>query len=91
MDPGRRAVARFWQPDWLVLREIARVLRGLLAFLFFFLPAMLVAVGRKVRLPSPGSGKNRDTIDVFCRQAYEIGIVDRLVTAEEYFADFLAS
>src|SRR5258708_314565 len=31
MDPGRRAVARFWQPDWLVLREIARVLRGLLA------------------------------------------------------------
>src|SRR5258708_19746400 len=31
MDPGRHAVARFWQPDWLVLREIARVLRGLLA------------------------------------------------------------
>jgi len=31
MDPGRRAVPRFWQPDWLVLREMARVLRGLLA------------------------------------------------------------
>jgi SAM-dependent methyltransferase len=30
MDPGRRATPRFWQPDWLVLREMARVLRGLL-------------------------------------------------------------
>jgi SAM-dependent methyltransferase len=31
MEPGRRAVPRFWQPDWLVLREMARVLRDLLA------------------------------------------------------------
>src|SRR6185503_19587485 len=31
MEPGRRAVPSFWQPDWLVLREMARVLRGLLA------------------------------------------------------------
>jgi SAM-dependent methyltransferase len=31
MDPGRRATPRFWQPDWLVLREMARVLRDLLA------------------------------------------------------------
>ena len=31
MDPGRRATPRFWQPDWLVLREMARVLRELLA------------------------------------------------------------
>jgi 4,5-dihydroxyphthalate decarboxylase len=35
--------------------------------------------------------KNRDTIDIFCRQAHELGIVGRLVTAEEYFAEFLAS
>jgi 4,5-dihydroxyphthalate decarboxylase len=38
-----------------------------------------------------GFAKNRDTIDIFCRQAYELGIVGRLVTAEEYFAEFLAS
>jgi SAM-dependent methyltransferase len=31
MEPGRRAVPRFWQPDWLVLHGMARVLRGLLA------------------------------------------------------------
>jgi len=31
MDPGRRATPRLWQPDWLVLREMARVLRDLLA------------------------------------------------------------
>jgi 4,5-dihydroxyphthalate decarboxylase len=38
-----------------------------------------------------GYEKNRDTIDIFCRQAHEIGIVDRLITAEEYFSDYLAS
>jgi SAM-dependent methyltransferase len=27
----RRAVPRFWQPDWLVLRDMARVLRALIA------------------------------------------------------------
>jgi hypothetical protein len=38
-----------------------------------------------------GFEKNRETTDIFCRQAYELGIVGRLVTAEEYFAEFLAS
>jgi 4,5-dihydroxyphthalate decarboxylase len=38
-----------------------------------------------------GFEKNRDTINVFCRQAYELGIVSRLITAEEYFAEYLAS
>jgi 4,5-dihydroxyphthalate decarboxylase len=38
-----------------------------------------------------GFEKNRDTIDIFCRQAYELGIVGRLITAQEYFAEFLAS
>ena len=38
-----------------------------------------------------GYEKNRDTIDVFCRQAHELGIVDRLITAEEYFAEYLGS
>jgi 4,5-dihydroxyphthalate decarboxylase len=38
-----------------------------------------------------GFEKNRDTIDIFCRQAQELGIVGRLITAEEYFAEFLAS
>jgi SAM-dependent methyltransferase len=31
MHENPRATPRFWQPDWLVLREMARVLRGLLA------------------------------------------------------------
>lgn len=31
MAPGHRAAPRFSQPDWLVLREMARVLRGLIA------------------------------------------------------------
>jgi 4,5-dihydroxyphthalate decarboxylase len=38
-----------------------------------------------------GLERNRDTINVFCRQAYELGIVSRVVTAEEYFAEYLAS
>lgn len=38
-----------------------------------------------------GYEKNRSTIDVFCRQAHELGIVDRLITAEEYFAEYLGS
>ena len=38
-----------------------------------------------------GYEKNRDAIDVFCRQAHELGIVDRLITAEEYFAEYLGS
>jgi 4,5-dihydroxyphthalate decarboxylase len=38
-----------------------------------------------------GFERNRDTIDIFCRQAHELGIVGRLITAEEYFAEFLES
>jgi len=38
-----------------------------------------------------GFERNRHQIEVFCRQAYELGISGRLVTPEEYFADFLAS
>jgi len=38
-----------------------------------------------------GFDKNREVINIFCRQAHELGIVSRLITAEEYFAEFLAS
>lgn len=38
-----------------------------------------------------GFDKNRATIDVFCRQAFELGIVGRLITADEYFAEYLES
>ncbi len=38
-----------------------------------------------------GFEKNRETIDTFCRQAFELGIVHREVGAEEYFAEYLAS
>jgi 4,5-dihydroxyphthalate decarboxylase len=38
-----------------------------------------------------GFEKNRAAIDIFCRQAYELGIVSRLVPAEKYFAEYLAS
>jgi 4,5-dihydroxyphthalate decarboxylase len=38
-----------------------------------------------------GFEKNRNAIDIFCRQAYELGIVGRVITAEEYFAEYLAS
>jgi 4,5-dihydroxyphthalate decarboxylase len=38
-----------------------------------------------------GFEKNRETIDIFCRQAHELGIVSRMITAEEYFAEYLAS
>lgn len=38
-----------------------------------------------------GFEKNRHQVEVFCRQAHELGITGRLVTPEEYFADFLAS
>src|SRR6516225_8276143 len=38
-----------------------------------------------------GYERNRDAIDVFCWQAHELGIVDRLITAEEYFAEYLGS
>lgn len=38
-----------------------------------------------------GFDKNRAQVDAFCHQALELGITSRLVTPEEYFADFLAS
>ena len=38
-----------------------------------------------------GFEKNRAQVDAFCHQASELGITGRLVTAEEYFADFLVS
>ena len=38
-----------------------------------------------------GFEKNRKAVDIFCRQAHEFGIVSRLITAEEYFAEYLAS
>jgi len=44
-----------------------------------------------VNFHSYGFEKNHDTISIFCRQAYELGIVNRLITAEEYFAEYLAS
>jgi 4,5-dihydroxyphthalate decarboxylase len=38
-----------------------------------------------------GFEKNREVINVFCRQAYELGIISRVITAEDYFAEYLAS
>src|SRR5204862_4475496 len=38
-----------------------------------------------------GFDKNRHQIAIFCRQAHQSGLTGRLVTAEEYFADVLAS
>jgi hypothetical protein len=37
-----------------------------------------------------GFAPNRAVIDIFCGQAHESGLTGRLVTAEEYFAEFLA-
>ena len=38
-----------------------------------------------------GLEKNREQMKMFCRQAYDAGLTKRLVTVEEYFAEFLAS
>jgi 4,5-dihydroxyphthalate decarboxylase len=38
-----------------------------------------------------GYEANRATIDVFCEQAYALGIVGRKITVEDYFAEFLES
>jgi len=38
-----------------------------------------------------GFEKNRQTVETFCRQAHELGIVSRRITAEECFAEYLAS
>jgi 4,5-dihydroxyphthalate decarboxylase len=36
-----------------------------------------------------GFEKNRRTIEVFANQAFELGIVGRRISPEEYFAEFL--
>jgi hypothetical protein len=38
-----------------------------------------------------GFEKNRQAVEIFCRQAHALGIVSRVVMAEEYFAEYLAS
>ena len=38
-----------------------------------------------------GFEKNRQAVETFCSQAHALGIVSRPITAEEYFADYLAS
>jgi hypothetical protein len=38
-----------------------------------------------------GFEQNRRTIEVFANQAFDLGIVGRRISAEEYFGDFLAS
>jgi 4,5-dihydroxyphthalate decarboxylase len=38
-----------------------------------------------------GFEKNRATIEVFASQAFDIGVVGRRISAEEYFADYLSS
>lgn len=38
-----------------------------------------------------GFDRNRHQVEVFCRQAHELGITARPVTPEQYFADYLAS
>jgi 4,5-dihydroxyphthalate decarboxylase len=38
-----------------------------------------------------GFEKNRQMVETFCRQAHALGIVSRPITAEEYFAEYLAS
>jgi len=38
-----------------------------------------------------GFENNRKAVEIFCRQAYELGIVSRLITADEYFAEYLDS
>ncbi len=38
-----------------------------------------------------GFERNRAQIDMFAAEAFGLGFTSRLVTAEEYFADFLAS
>jgi 4,5-dihydroxyphthalate decarboxylase len=38
-----------------------------------------------------GFEKNRQAVETFCSQAHALGIVSRPITAEECFADYLAS
>jgi len=36
-----------------------------------------------------GFERNRNTVEAFCQQAFDLGITKRRITAEEYFAEFL--
>jgi 4,5-dihydroxyphthalate decarboxylase len=36
-----------------------------------------------------GFERNRETVEIFCQQAFDLGITKRRVTAEDYFAEFL--
>jgi 4,5-dihydroxyphthalate decarboxylase len=38
-----------------------------------------------------GFEHNRETVEIFCQQAFDLGITKRRVTAEDYFAEFLES
>ena len=38
-----------------------------------------------------GFERNRQTIEIFCQQAFDLGITRRRITAEDYFAEFLES
>ena len=38
-----------------------------------------------------GFAENRAAIDAFCRQAFDLGIVGRLISPDEYFAEYLRS
>jgi hypothetical protein len=38
-----------------------------------------------------GYAAGKREVDIFCRQSHDAGITPRIVTAEEYFAEFLGS
>ncbi len=38
-----------------------------------------------------GFERNRATVEAFAEQALQAGIIGRLISAEEYFADYLVS
>jgi 4,5-dihydroxyphthalate decarboxylase len=38
-----------------------------------------------------GFERNRETIEIFCQQAFDLGITKRRIAAEDYFAEFLES
>jgi hypothetical protein len=40
---------------------------------------------------SYGLNKNRPVLELFCQQGHAAGLTDRLVSVDEYFAEFLES
>ena len=38
-----------------------------------------------------GFERNRETVEIFCQQAFDLGITKRRITVEDYFAEFLES